>query len=990
MIDRRFIFLYFFSHTMFGFKENRFRKTGSLCILLLFMFALSFLHGAINRDDSIREQFITSFKEGEKYLRDGQFDMALESFETSLKYARVERNKRGEVECYKSIGLVFWNLGQLDESEEFYSQAQLFAEKYGIETTHKEFSSYNEIFRLYTEGKTSRASNDYQKSITSFQKALDLARTSRSKHHELKCLRQLSLTYWELNDLQTFYKLNKEGLKIARDLNHKREIGRAYNNIGLYFWKANEYSKALSFYQEALNIARELNDRVEISACFNNIGVVFKELGSYIKALDYIEKAIRIDKELGNSLFLSVGLNNLGIISHRKALFSGLNEDFFTALNYFEDSLELAQEMKDVRTEVRALNNIGNVFLDLKKHNNALMYLKRGLQRSELASDEEALSMILNNIGSAKISLSNINGAKRSFKDAADLGKKLSRGEILWEAYFGLGRCYELKEEYSDAVNYYKMAISVIDRIRSQITVDTYKSSFARNKQKVYESLIRLLFRLQKSGNSKDLREIFHVVESAKARAFLESLGESKVNIRERLTPELKEQEKAISNKISLAMRKLTGEELSGNQRMNLLKELKSAEDDYSLLLQKIRIEIPEVANMVAPVPCNLDQVQDQLIDNKTALIEYFLGEKESYVFFVTKREIWLHLLPGREEIWRSLKAYLKVLSSRPDGEFQGIKASGRLGKELLCPELWNIPDSIENLVIIPDGVLYYLPFETLILNMQKKKSSDAFLVSKYKISYAPSSSSLLFLSKETSVDYSKDLLALGNPAYTWNGKINKKNVIPSEILKEVYQNEGFDLASLPYSEREVRGISKFFHKTKRDIYLNHKASEKTIKNIMLDSYQILHFACHAILDERFPFRSALVLSKEDSMEEDGFLQVSEIYNLRMASDLVILSACQTGKGRLEKGEGVLGLPRIFFYSGAKSVVSTLWKIDDKSTAIFMKHFYGFLSQGKNKAQSLRLAKLEMIKSKYSHPFYWAAFVLNGEYSSKVNFNSHN
>jgi tetratricopeptide (TPR) repeat protein len=580
--------------------------------------------------------------------------------------------------------------------------------------------------------------------------------------------------------------------------------------------------------------------------------------------------------------------------------------------------------------------------------------------------------------------------AKKSFLRAAELGKKLSRGEILWEAYFGLGRCYELNEEYSDAVNYYKMAISVIDRIRSQITVDTYKSSFARNKQKVYESLIRLLFRLQKSGNSKDLREIFRVVESAKARAFLESLGESQVNIRERLAPELKEQEKTISNQISLAIRKLTGEELSGNQRMNLLQELKRAEDDYSLLLQKIRIEVPEVANMVAPVPCNLDQVQDQIIDNKTALIEYFLGEKESYIFFVTKREIWLHLLPGREEVWRSLKAYLKVLSSRPDGEFQGIKASRRLGKELLCPELWNIPDSIENLVIIPDGVLYYLPFETLILDMQKKKSSDCFLVSKYKISYSPSSSSLLFLTKETSMDYSKDLLALGNPAYTWNGKTNKKNVIPSEILKEVYQNEGFDLASLPYSEREVRGISKYFHKTKRDIYLNHKASEKTIKNIMLDSYQILHFACHAILDERFPFRSALVLSKEDSMEEDGFLQVSEIYNLRMASDLVILSACQTGKGRLEKGEGVLGLPRIFFYSGAKSVVSTLWKIDDKSTAIFMKHFYGFLSQGMNKAQSLRLAKLEMIKSKYSHPFYWAAFVLNGEYSSKVNFSSHN
>jgi CHAT domain-containing protein len=169
---------------------------------------------------------------------------------------------------------------------------------------------------------------------------------------------------------------------------------------------------------------------------------------------------------------------------------------------------------------------------------------------------------------------------------------------------------------------------------------------------------------------------------------------------------------------------------------------------------------------------------------------------------------------------------------------------------------------------------------------------------------------------------------------------------------------------------------------------LNHRASEKIVKNLPLDDYQILHFACHAILDERLPFRSALVLSKEDSFEEDGFLQVSEIYNLRMSSNLVILSACQTGRGRLEKGEGVLGLPRIFFYSGAKSVVSTLWRIDDKSTSIFMNYFYGFLAQGNNKAHSLQMAKLKMLKSKYTHPFYWAAFVLNGDYASRVSFST--
>jgi len=975
---------------MFLSKENRSRRTIVLYIILLLVFLGSnYLRGSMCRDGSKYQEYLTSFEEGEKFLMKGQFDKALESFEKGLNEARATGNEKGEVDCYKSIGLTFWNLGNLEKSEEFYSTAHLFAKRYGLTSAETEFDSYYEIFRLYTDGKTNRILNDYQRSITCFQQAVVLARANHSRHHELKCLRQMSLTYWELNDLKNFYELNKQGLKIARDLNHKREIGRALNNIGLYFWKTNEYSKALSFYQEALTIARELDDKVEMSACFNNIGVVFKELGAYINALDYIGRAIKIDNDLNNKLFLSLELNNLGIISHRIAQFSGLNEDFFKALNYFENSLKIAQSIKDFRTEVRALNNIGNIYLDLEKYNDSLMYLKRGLQRSELVKDEEAMSMILNNIGNAKVSLCKIDEAEKSFRKAAEVSKRLSRGETLWEAYFGLGRCYESRDEYTNALHYYKKAISVIDRIRSQISVDTYKSSFARNKQKVYESLIRLLYRLQENGDSKDLSEIFHVVESAKARAFLETLGESKVDIRERLTPHLKEQEKKISNKISSVIRELTSQELSENQRKRLSQKLKRAEDDYLLLFQKIRVEVPEVANIVAPVPCHLDQVQDQITDNKTALIEYFIGEKESYVFFVTKKDIRLYSLPGRDEIWRSLKAYLKALSDYPDSQFRGVEASKRLAKELLFCGQWRMPGSIENLIVIPDGVLYYLPFETLIFDTQGLKPSENYLISKYKISYAPSSSSLLFLFRESKRAYASDLLALGNPAYTWNGRTSKKNVIPSEILKEVYQNEGFDLTPLPYSEREVKGISKFFHKTKCDVYLNREASEKIIKNLTLDNYQILHFACHAILDERFPFRSALVLSKEDSLDEDGFLQVSEIYNLRLASDLVILSACQTGRGYLEKGEGVLGLPRIFFYSGARSVVSTLWKIDDKSTAVFMKHFYRFLSQSMDKAQALRLAKLEMIMSKYSHPFYWAAFVLNGEYSSKVYFGSY-
>jgi CHAT domain-containing protein len=200
-----------------------------------------------------------------------------------------------------------------------------------------------------------------------------------------------------------------------------------------------------------------------------------------------------------------------------------------------------------------------------------------------------------------------------------------------------------------------------------------------------------------------------------------------------------------------------------------------------------------------------------------------------------------------------------------------------------------------------------------------------------------------------------------------------------------LYQSKGFDFSPLPYSKKEIMAIARYFKKRDKSIFLGDSAKEETLKNAFLKDYQIVHFACHCFLDEEFPHRSALVLSFDKNREDDGFLHVHEIYNLMLNADLVVLSACQTGKGSLEKGEGLLGLPRIFFYSGARSVLSSLWEINDQSTSVFMAEFYRFLADRNNLSEALRLAKIRMMKSKYSHPFYWSAFVLNGNFKSVLN-----
>ncbi len=906
----------------------------------------------------------------------------------ALDFARKVGNKEWESKCLIDLGILYWNIGELEGSSDKYKKAMFIAKELNFKKKLEHCQTALEIHRLYQEGKKFRSLGESQKSIESFKRAIGFAREIRSKEHEVKCLRQLSITNWDLNDFKNYLDLHNKALRIAQSLNHRKEEGNCLYNIGLYYWKLDNYSKALNYFEDALRIALVMKNIEDESACLTNIGGIYARIGNYDKALEYLTKALTIDKQLGDDAYISIDLNNIGETFQTRGLISGNKEDYYRALDYFNRCLKLAKKTRDRKAEVFALNNIGFAHTGLKNYHEAFKYLKLGYERAEEIKDVENMAMLLNNIGIVHYNLGKYEEAVNSYQEAIELANKINGRQVLWEAYFGIGQCYEKKNDFYLAVMSYKRAIDIIDHIRSRIFLDTYKASFVRDKLKVYEFLISLLFRIDRDNQSNsNTKAIFHIVERAKARAFLESLSESAIDIGESLNPELKKRENELSRQISSIFQKLSRSNLSRKKRQELLGKLRQEEDKYVSLISKMRVESPKAANLVSAEPCNMEQVQQNL-DEKTALIEYFLGESESFAFLVTKYEFSVYSLPSRKEVEKSIKAYLKILSDSQKGEFKGTLAAKRIFRELLYLAEGNIPKSVESLVIVPDGILYSLPFETLILNTQDQILNNDYLIAKYKISYVPSSSALLFLSENYVKRRSpKSLMAFGNPSYiledSSNGRKPKTRV---EILRELYLNQGFYFSPLPYTEREILEISSNFPEDRKDIYLKDKAREEIFKRASLKDYQIIHFACHAFLDEEFPFRSALVLTLDDDPLEDGFLQVRELYNLRLNADLVVLSACQTAKGKLERGEGILGLPRIFFYAGARSVILTLWRINDKSTARFMSLFYRYLSKGNDKSQALRLAKLEMINSKFSHPFYWAAFVLSGDSNSKLNF----
>ncbi len=949
--------------------------------ILLHTGFLSELQGIPPSDlqDFIRE-LESQAEKGLIHRQKGEYAQATMIFEKTLQLARKANDSRRKLNCLMDLGILKWNLGLLKESAAFYKEALELSQELGAGGIESRSSAALKIYDYYSRGKNARQKGQYKESIAHFELAIELAKKIKSPEHELKCLRQLSSNYLFLEDLRGFYQANVEALELARKLNHRTEEGRCLNNIGLFYSKSNSYSKALAYLDEALEILRaNEKDSEDESTCLNNIGVIYRNMGNFDRAVHFMKAALVIDRKLQNYLDISIGLNNLGAIYRTKGQLSFDMVDLRRSLDCYNEALLIVKKNNMINVHIDTLNNIGLVYFTMGDYSSSLEYFSAAKNLLGKSEHYPGLANLDCNLGHAFFHLDKLEEAENAFNNSIDLSLMTANNEVLWEAYFGLGRCLEKEQQYESALASYRKAVDAIDHIRSKLSLDDQKAGFARDKLIVYESLINLLCQFWRKGTNPTLdSDIFQVIEQAKARALLEGLSERAETLPDTGFSYYQEKQTRISKKISSTLSALSKKGVSGDLKNRLLSELESGEEEYLSLLNKI--ESQRIGKRVggAEEIVTLSDIQNHMLDQKTAILEFFLGEKRSYAFFIAENTFRIEILPKREEIQDSLRGYLKLIASVPEREFRGELAAKRIYRDLIHP-FENDLSSIENLVIVPDGILFYLPFETLVQDRNGVISSPAYLIERCCISYAPSVSSLKFLlNKKPGNSRPKRLLAFGNPVYAARPPSDRQFSY-KEALREVYLENGFEFTPLVYSQKEVQQISRYFKKSVVDLYLGEKANEEAFKKTGLEDYQIIHFACHGFQDEKYPLRSALVLSLDDNSDEDGFLQGREIYHLRLNADLVVLSACQTARGRLENAEGVLGLPRVFFYAGAKSTISSLWKVNDRSTSELMRHFYGFLTEGKSKAQALRLAKLRLLNSKFEHPFYWAGFILSGD-----------
>lgn len=529
--------------------------------------------------------------------------------------------------------------------------------------------------------------------------------------------------------------------------------------------------------------------------------------------------------------------------------------------------------------------------------------------------------------------------------------------------------------------------------------------------------------------------EAFRINEQSRARSLLDLLNETDAAITEGVPAELLKRKQDNLDRQQDIADILTGVNISTEEMKQkpaeLDAELEKLQTEYEEIENQIRTASPRYATLTANKPMTLAEVQQSVLDDQTVLVEYALQTDESYLFAVGKSSVNLFKLPARSTIERlatELRAQLipsklqrrivgidvaeanrglGVATTAPEDVAPFVAASNALYKVVMEPVAGMIGD--KRLMIVADGALNYVPFEVLLKSADSGDfSSLGYLVKSNEIIYAPSASVVGAIKQQRTKSDSRAMLIIADPVFNSNDARARKPTggapaadaevrglgiqaavadVGGSTPAPNAQMEGLPLARLNGTRTEADQISKLAKASggQADVWLDLDANEDNLGTRDVSKYRIIHVATHGLLNAERPQFTGVVLSLVGNKTHDGFVRTDEVFNLRLGSPLVMLSACETGLGKEKRGEGVMGLTRAFMYAGAPTVGVSLWSVADKSTADLMTDFYKRLltpGQATTSSRALREAQLAMISGKkYSAPFYWAPFVLVGDWN---------
>jgi CHAT domain-containing protein/Tfp pilus assembly protein PilF len=801
-------------------------------------------------------------------------------------------------------------------------------------------------------------------------------------------------------------------ISIAEKLGDKVGVAQPLNNIGMAHKAQGNYPQALEYFQRSLKLGTELGDKLLVGTVLNNVGLIHSSQGTYAQALEAFQKSLALSQEVGNKSVIARTINNLGMVHY-------LQRNYDQALQYFEQSMALKQQLNDKPGMVTGLNNIGLIYADQGDFTHALDYYQRSQKLAEELGNKEVLASIVLNIGDVYNYQASYDLALKTYQQSLAIAEEIGTKDLLSQALSRIGDTYYLQGNFEKSLQYseragevgrqigsperlwyaralagkahaagnrfdqarlaFEESIAVIESIRAQLAGnEQQQEQFFENKLSPYQGMVQLLIAQNKNG------EALAYAERAKARVLLDVLRSGRVNIAKAMTTQEQERERKLNNDLVSINNQISRESArspSASSGPDLHEKLQRARVDYESFQTSLYVAHPELRVQRGEAqPATTEEIAALIPDAYGALLEYVVTGDKVYLFVATRRTATTQNTPDvkaylldikRKDLVERAERFRKQLAARD----LGFRDSARSLYDLLLTPAATQLAGKSSLIVVPDDVLWELPFQAL------QSAQNRFLLEDYAISYAPSLTVLremIKLRRNRNQNRGKavSLLAMANPALGSKTK---------ERVKLTLRDDKLD--SLPEAENEVKALAQLYGAAYSRVYVGAEAREERFKAEAPDA-TILHLATHGILNDAGPMYSQIVFSQPDSTSsEDGLLEAWEIMKLNLKADLVVLSACETARGRVGAGEGVIGLTWALFVAGSPTTLVSQWKVDSTSTTQLMLEFHRSLKNDLNDAKkeigtarALRQAAMKLLHSnEYRHPFYWAGFVVVGD-----------
>jgi tetratricopeptide (TPR) repeat protein len=971
----------------------------------------------------VQREPATLNKIGLVYSSWGQYTKALEYYEQSLAINRKIGDVRGESASLGSIGTVYNSLGQYDKALEYYEQSLKINRKIG--------NVSGEGVNLNNIGQNCHKLGQYTRALEYYEQSLKINRKIGNVGGEGENLNNIGSVYWSLGQYQKALECHDKSLAIRQNIGDISGEGTNLNNIATVYDSCGQYQKALEYYEQSLAIMRKIGNVKHEGASLNNIGGVYKTLGQYQKALQYYEKSLDLTVKTGDVDGEGTTLVNIAGIYYSCGQYQ-------KAIEYIEKSLAIMRKTGNVKSQGTTLGNMAQLHQQLGQYDNASSNARDALALKKnigLPTDGSK-----DTIGKIYLDQGNIEAAEPFIKEAgynSSLGwlallkfnfkqaqnhyeKLLNRAEEnrdagdLFTGYTGLGIASENLGDDESAEEYYRKAVDLTEEVRSSLSRDQrekffdvrVKGFFRRTAP--YDGLARVRLRRGKTT------EALKVSEYTKARIFAESMSKRSDSTHFDIAPEVKKQDEDLNDRLPSLKKTQQEAYEKGNKLLieALEPQIKELEAKLQAHIRMLREKYPVFAATKYPQPMDLEQTA---LNADEWVLEYHVTDPGIIIYLSKGKQLIKALFKPkpRDDLEKLVLEYRKPLEVVPGKDKLEEKLASfslPIGKELsdlLLSDVLDFAPKGASIIIVPDDCLGTVPFEMLTLNDKGSVKTDKAIPYVSGVEFFGDRNLLSYYQSVTALTLARNhakakaagggLLAIVDPVFSERDKRASeapKKEAPTgafaSLLKSMHlmgtegadQMGGLKFPRLELTNELAESLAKI-DKSPADIIRGFDATKDNfVQNIKpsLKKYDKIVLATHGYFGKDLPgiMEPVLVLTLVPP-GTDGFLRMTEVMGLDMNAEIVALTACQTGLGTSVSGEGTMGMGRAFQYAGAKSVLMSLWSVSEIASVTLVKNFFQHLKAGKSKPEALELARGELRRGIWNHPFFWAGFILVGE-----------